>query len=38
VALTSFSIGIRIQKTLFSMVMLVTVIALAVVAFKVFGG
>ncbi len=38
VALTSFSIGIRIQKALFSMVMVVTVIALAVVAFKVFGG
>lgn len=38
VALTSFSVGIRAQKALFSMVMIVSVVALAFVTFKVFGG
>jgi succinate dehydrogenase / fumarate reductase, cytochrome b subunit len=36
-ALTSFAIGVKIQKALFSMVMIVTVVTLAVVALKVFG-
>ncbi len=38
VALTSFSIGVSVQKGLFSIVMLVTVVTLAIVAFKIFGG
>ena len=38
VTLTSFSIGVSIQKGLFSIVMLVTVVTLAFVAFKIFGG
>jgi len=38
VALTSFSIGVSVQKGLFSIVMLATVVTLAVVAFKIFGG
>ncbi|HJT58706.1 MAG TPA: hypothetical protein VJ761_19510 [Ktedonobacteraceae bacterium] len=36
-ALTSFPIGLKIQKTLFSVVMLATVVTLAIVALKVFG-
>lgn len=36
-ALTSFAIGVKIQKALFSIVMIVTVVTLAVVALKIFG-
>ncbi|HET9919920.1 MAG TPA: succinate dehydrogenase, cytochrome b556 subunit [Ktedonobacteraceae bacterium] len=38
VALTSFSRGVRVQKGFFSVVMVVTVVTLAFVALKVFGG
>ena len=37
VALTSFTIGVKVQKALFSMVMIVTVVTLAFVALKIFG-
>jgi succinate dehydrogenase / fumarate reductase cytochrome b subunit len=36
-ALTSFAVGVKIQKAIFSIVMIVTVVTLAFVALKIFG-
>ena len=36
-ALTNFAVGVKIQKALFSVVMIVTVVTLAVVTLKIFG-